>query len=441
MFDPEGPLRASCCRCSGRATTRRRGCARATTSARSTGRRSTTPTTQQAKAAEASRDAFQERLTAAGYGDDHHRDRAGAGPFYYAEDYHQQYLAKNPGGYCGLGGTGVSCPVGAVRQGRRTQPPPPPLLPPPTPSPPPPPPLTHPPPSPPPPGGPMPCRAVRLPQVRSAAPAALARHRPLAARPADQHQRLRRQAGPSSRASSSGTPRTPTSSSSCCRVDPPSGCATGRRARPARRFRGSPRGGRALPQPRRAAGGAHVIEPSHHRSKHRRRSRRRPAPNSSRPPATHRPAGAHARPAVGRRSPAPSLGTAAHAARRADPQVSSLTASWGGSQEWMAVERSGDTGEDHAEPRTSRRGPASTCSPGPLLDRLRPGRGSDEQHRCPLSSSLGATLGFRQRDYFGAQYISALKDGLEEIFGAAGRTSSARRPSGRTYPTPFPGRS
>jgi peptide methionine sulfoxide reductase MsrA len=35
-----------------------------------------------------------------------------AGPFYYAEDYHQQYLAKNPNGYCGLGGTGVSCPVG-----------------------------------------------------------------------------------------------------------------------------------------------------------------------------------------------------------------------------------------------------------------------------------------------------------------------------------------
>ena len=35
-----------------------------------------------------------------------------AGPFYYAEDYHQQYLAKNPGGYCGLGGTGVSCPIG-----------------------------------------------------------------------------------------------------------------------------------------------------------------------------------------------------------------------------------------------------------------------------------------------------------------------------------------
>ena len=35
-----------------------------------------------------------------------------AGPFYFAEDYHQQYLAKNPGGYCGIGGTGVTCPIG-----------------------------------------------------------------------------------------------------------------------------------------------------------------------------------------------------------------------------------------------------------------------------------------------------------------------------------------
>jgi peptide-methionine (S)-S-oxide reductase len=67
----------------------------------------------QRTAAEASRDAYQEVLSAAGHGtitteieplDSH--------PFYYAEDYHQQYLAKNPGGYCGVGGTGVSCPVG-----------------------------------------------------------------------------------------------------------------------------------------------------------------------------------------------------------------------------------------------------------------------------------------------------------------------------------------
>jgi len=66
---------------------------------------------EQAEAAQATRTAFQERLTASGYGDIT-TEIAPAGPFYYAEDYHQQYLDKNPGGYCGLGGTGVSCPVG-----------------------------------------------------------------------------------------------------------------------------------------------------------------------------------------------------------------------------------------------------------------------------------------------------------------------------------------
>ena len=65
----------------------------------------------QRAAAEASKAAYQERLTAAGYGVIT-TEIVDAGPFYYAEDYHQQYLAKNPGGYCGLGGTGVSCPVG-----------------------------------------------------------------------------------------------------------------------------------------------------------------------------------------------------------------------------------------------------------------------------------------------------------------------------------------
>jgi peptide-methionine (S)-S-oxide reductase len=66
---------------------------------------------EQRRAAEASREAYQARLAQAGYsaitteiGD--------APPFYFAEDYHQQYLAKNPFGYCGLGGTGVSCPTG-----------------------------------------------------------------------------------------------------------------------------------------------------------------------------------------------------------------------------------------------------------------------------------------------------------------------------------------
>jgi len=65
----------------------------------------------QAAAAEASRAAFQERLGAAGLGAIT-TEIAPAPEFYFAEDYHQQYLAKNPGGYCGLGGTGVSCPIG-----------------------------------------------------------------------------------------------------------------------------------------------------------------------------------------------------------------------------------------------------------------------------------------------------------------------------------------
>jgi peptide-methionine (S)-S-oxide reductase len=68
----------------------------------------------QLRAAEASRDRYQRMLTQSGHGEitteivspDPTR------PFYYAEDYHQQYLAKNPGGYCGLGGTGVACPIG-----------------------------------------------------------------------------------------------------------------------------------------------------------------------------------------------------------------------------------------------------------------------------------------------------------------------------------------
>jgi peptide-methionine (S)-S-oxide reductase len=65
----------------------------------------------QLRAAEASRDAFQKSLAKAGYGDIT-TEILEAPPFYYAEDYHQQYLAKNPMGYCGLGGTGVSCPIG-----------------------------------------------------------------------------------------------------------------------------------------------------------------------------------------------------------------------------------------------------------------------------------------------------------------------------------------
>jgi peptide-methionine (S)-S-oxide reductase len=65
----------------------------------------------QARTAAASRDAFQAALQAKGYGRITTEIKP-AGEFYYAEDYHQQYLGKNPNGYCGLGGTGVSCPLG-----------------------------------------------------------------------------------------------------------------------------------------------------------------------------------------------------------------------------------------------------------------------------------------------------------------------------------------
>jgi peptide-methionine (S)-S-oxide reductase len=65
----------------------------------------------QRQAAEISRDAFQRELTKAGFGPITTEIRP-APEFYYAEDYHQQYLAKNPAGYCGLAGTGVSCPIG-----------------------------------------------------------------------------------------------------------------------------------------------------------------------------------------------------------------------------------------------------------------------------------------------------------------------------------------
>jgi peptide-methionine (S)-S-oxide reductase len=70
----------------------------------------------QRAAAESSRDMFQERLAEKGYGDiTTEIAPLGDGGFYYAEGYHQQYLAKNPNGYCGLGGTGVSCPIGVAK--------------------------------------------------------------------------------------------------------------------------------------------------------------------------------------------------------------------------------------------------------------------------------------------------------------------------------------
>jgi peptide-methionine (S)-S-oxide reductase len=65
----------------------------------------------QAKAAQDSRAMFQERLTESGHGEIT-TEIAPAAEFFYAEPYHQQYLSKNPGGYCGIGGTGVSCPIG-----------------------------------------------------------------------------------------------------------------------------------------------------------------------------------------------------------------------------------------------------------------------------------------------------------------------------------------
>ncbi|HEY1690140.1 MAG TPA: peptide-methionine (S)-S-oxide reductase MsrA [Solirubrobacteraceae bacterium] len=67
--------------------------------------------TEQRDAATASKEAYERMLSAAGHGEIT-TEIAQASPFYYAEDYHQQYLAKNPNGYCGLGGTGVACPVG-----------------------------------------------------------------------------------------------------------------------------------------------------------------------------------------------------------------------------------------------------------------------------------------------------------------------------------------
>lgn len=70
----------------------------------------TTPA--QRDAALAAKAMYEQALAAKGYGPVT-TEIAGAGPFYFAETYHQQYLAKNPGGYCGLGGTGVTCPIGS----------------------------------------------------------------------------------------------------------------------------------------------------------------------------------------------------------------------------------------------------------------------------------------------------------------------------------------
>ncbi len=70
-----------------------------------------TTTDEQARVAKETREAFAPQLRAAGYGDVS-TEIVPLGDYYFAEDYHQQYLAKNPNGYCGIAGTGVSCPVG-----------------------------------------------------------------------------------------------------------------------------------------------------------------------------------------------------------------------------------------------------------------------------------------------------------------------------------------
>jgi len=70
-----------------------------------------TTTDAQKQAAKSTRDTFAERMRAAGFGEIT-TEITDAPTFYFAEGYHQQYLAKNPGGYCGIGGTGVTCPIG-----------------------------------------------------------------------------------------------------------------------------------------------------------------------------------------------------------------------------------------------------------------------------------------------------------------------------------------
>ena len=91
--------------------TRPRGCARGTTSARSTARPLYWTTPAQQEAALASKARYAMALAQSGYAMIT-TELAEAGEFYYAETYHQQYLARNPRGYCGIGGTGVACPIG-----------------------------------------------------------------------------------------------------------------------------------------------------------------------------------------------------------------------------------------------------------------------------------------------------------------------------------------
>ena len=103
-----GPTSRSCSRCSSRTTTRPRACGRATTSAPSTARRSTPPHPSSWPTVTAVRDKFQTEFSRAGYRQIT-TEIAPVGDFFYAEDYHQQYLDKNPFGYCPVHATGVTC--------------------------------------------------------------------------------------------------------------------------------------------------------------------------------------------------------------------------------------------------------------------------------------------------------------------------------------------
>ena len=110
-----GGATAVCSRCSGRGTTPPRGYRQGNDIGTQYRSAIYTTTADQQALAVRSRAAYGEVLGAAGYGKVT-TEVAPASPFYYAEGYHQQYLAKNPNGYCGLGGTGVACPTGLVTE-------------------------------------------------------------------------------------------------------------------------------------------------------------------------------------------------------------------------------------------------------------------------------------------------------------------------------------
>ena len=115
VFDPAVTLRGAAARCSGRTTIRPRACARATTSARSTARRSTRTSEAQRAAAEASRDAYQAGLAPPAT-DAITTEIAPPASSTTPRSTTSSTSAKNPNGYCGLGGTGVSCPIGLTAE-------------------------------------------------------------------------------------------------------------------------------------------------------------------------------------------------------------------------------------------------------------------------------------------------------------------------------------